>query len=1291
MSRVDDNPEDILKPSPLEERVTKLKTLLNKIELTRDEKKLKNNLLRDKETLEINFMKRIANGEIPKKYEFLYPSLLDPLFSGKIAKKAEFYDNRYEEETRDLKQVANTICDKPFEINPHQQFVRSFLSSDTPYNGLLLFHGLGTGKTCSAISICENIRKFNRQINNTKRIIVIASPNIQDNFKLQLFDERKLKKVNDMWNIRSCTGNTLLQEINPMNMEGLTKTQITKQIKKLIRDNYSFVGYTQFSNMIENIVEKYNKPRYSKGKQRRLVQKHIQKMFSDRIFIIDEVHNIRVSSENAKKSIGRNLISVLKYSNNTKLVLMSATPLFNDYKEIIFLTNLLNINDGRSRIKLSDVFNKNGEFKKDSRGKNVGRNNLINKLRGYVSFLQGENPYTFPFRVYPKMFDVTRSSLSEITRLPRLGPFGTIIKDPLKHMDIYMTNLGDYQRSGYEYIIRRVKTLPKEDEVETKFGWQVLDPLIQSLNIVYPNTKLMNYIEQTDRLDEPAEGAVLEGKVEDIEEPDIEVRGIIGSRGLKKTMDYDTKKKRGFKYKEGIEKQFGRIFSLENIGKYSGKIQSLMNNIVTSSGIVLIYTQYIDGGAIPIALALEELGITRYGRTSNLFEKSPTRPLNAYTMKPRETRDEEPYKPAKYVVISGDKKISPNNISEIKASTNDDNYDGSDVKVIIITRAGSEGIDFKNIRQVHILDPWYNNSRNEQTIGRAVRNCSHKLLPFEERNVEVYMYGTNSYGEIQEDEREMIDMYVYRTAERKSILIGNVTRVMKEIAVDCILNKPKNQLTVEKMGESVEQILSSGKKIEYPVGLKPFSALCDYKERCEYRCIPDDVDGLGEDKATYNEKFITLNIDRIIDEIKKLFRGRFIFKRDELFKRVQQSRKYPVEQINAALDYLIDNGSEVLVDNYNRNGNLMNIGEYYLFQPLEFRNQRNTVYDRKMPIPYKKPRLVIELSGKSVELDIADESIRKTEDEDMGSRVFQKISATYKTLVDSTSTRLMEQLNSIIKLISDDIEDISVSQINNLILQHVIDELSIEDKHILIKYISNIEDDTPIRKPGGGGAAGGDIPEGLDSDEIGERPPVDDVTQGIIDYLKETVVLDIPSMINPAFLLLEESYAKRTGRGRRVTETTVNMYSLNDENEFEKLPPSKLRRAVPIIKDRVEITNKKSYNNIVGFFNILKPKESFNFRMKNMNNAKEKGSVCSQSSKQKIIEYLALIIYRNSSPEFTSRLLGILKEIGIKVKTQLCNIMEYILRYLQSINYKNKVWFLYPEQASLNNIKETHK
>ena len=56
--------------------------------------------------------------------------------------------------------------------------------------------------------------------------------------------------------------------------------------------------------------------------------------------------------------------------------------------------------------------------------------------------------------------------------------------------------------------------------------------------------------------------------------------------------------------------------------------------------------------------------------------------------------------------------------------------------------AGAEGLDFKFIRQVHILEPWYNMNRIEQIIGRAVRTCSHKDLPFIERNVQIYLYGT---------------------------------------------------------------------------------------------------------------------------------------------------------------------------------------------------------------------------------------------------------------------------------------------------------------------------------------------------------------------------------------------------------------------------------------------------------------------------------------------------------------------------------------------------------------------
>ena len=76
-------------------------------------------------------------------------------------------------------------------------------------------------------------------------------------------------------------------------------------------------------------------------------------------------------------------------------------------------------------------------------------------------------------------------------------------------------------------------------------------------------------------------------------------------------------------------------------------------------------------------------------------------------------------------MITGDPYLSPRNKQELKACTDTNNINGEVIKVIIISKAGSEGLDFKNIRQVHILEPWFNFMRTSQTIGRAIRNLSH--------------------------------------------------------------------------------------------------------------------------------------------------------------------------------------------------------------------------------------------------------------------------------------------------------------------------------------------------------------------------------------------------------------------------------------------------------------------------------------------------------------------------------------------------------------------------------------
>ena len=161
---------------------------------------------------------------------------------------------------------------------------------------------------------------------------------------------------------------------------------------------------------------------------------------------------------------------------------------------------------------------------------------------------------------------------------------------------------------------------------------------------------------------------------------------------------------------------------------------------------------------------LEEMGYAKYNNNSLFKQTSKT------TIKTR-----------KYIIISGNQKYSPDNENEINVATNNDNLDGDVIKVILISKAGSEGIDFKNIRQIHILEPWYNLNRIEQIIGRGVRMCSHKLLPFSKRNVSIYMHASI----LPDFNEESVDLYLYRLAEQKAIKIAKIARILKQNSIDC--------------------------------------------------------------------------------------------------------------------------------------------------------------------------------------------------------------------------------------------------------------------------------------------------------------------------------------------------------------------------------------------------------------------------------------------------------------------------------------------------------------------------
>jgi hypothetical protein len=83
----------------------------------------------------------------------------------------------------------------------------------------------------------------------------------------------------------------------------------------------------------------------------------------------------------------------------------------------------------------------------------------------------------------------------------------------------------------------------------------------------------------------------------------------------------------------------------------------------------------------------------------------------------------------------------PNEVNRAnKAFNSIKNKDGSVLKIMFGTQSVMEGVDFKRVRQIHVLDPWWNDSRMQQVIARGIRLCSHKELPPEQRVVDVFIH-----------------------------------------------------------------------------------------------------------------------------------------------------------------------------------------------------------------------------------------------------------------------------------------------------------------------------------------------------------------------------------------------------------------------------------------------------------------------------------------------------------------------------------------------------------------------
>ena len=1287
--------------------------------------------------------------EHPDSDAYLYPNLNDTDFNTKIATKKEFNDTKYDGTIyENIKEQANILAKADFELQPHQAFVKNFMSFQTPYSSLLLYHGLGSGKTCSAIGVCEEMRDYMKQMGIVKRIIIVASENVQDNFKLQLFDERKLNNVDGLWNIRACTGNKLLKEINPMNMKGMTKEKVISQIKNLINTYYIFFGYVQFANYIiktMNYAEEVQKQAFKKRnlskdankiRERTKIEllkdvkielnsriiKRLQNEFNNRLIVIDEVHNIRKTDDNENKKVAVNLELLVKSALNMRFLLLSATPMYNSYKEIIWLLNIMNTNDRRGRIDVKDIFDKNGNFKK------TGEELLTRKSTGYISFVRGENPYTFPYRIYPTEFakEYTFPSIKYPSYQMNLKKIKH--EDKKRVLSLYLTkldecgNCGECQYCAYKYIIYNlrnkkfsittktgiIRDMPSFENMES-FGYTLLQTPLESLIISYPIQGLKNILDKIpiEKLSEDfsptfsesnAKSEELIPLVDDNENTlvddnentlvddnenkiggddtsstrfgiTIDPHQLTGKQGLERMMNFIDEKsppiKGEFEYKKSTLDNYGKIFSHKIIGKYSSKIKSILDNIINtesnkvSDGVILIYSQYLDSGLVPMALALEELGFTRYGQpgTKSLFKNKPTEIVDVRTMKPPD--DKQKIMPARYAMITGETRLSPNNDYEVKGLTGEDNKDGHKVKVVLISKAGSEGIDLKFIRQVHILEPWYNMNRIEQIIGRAVRNFSHKDLPFEKRNVEIFMYGT-ILGNNQE---EAADLYVYRVAEYKAIQIGKVTRVLKETSVDCIINHDQTNFTQSIMSaslkEPIKQELSNGMIINnFKIGDAPFSPACDYMAECNYDCRPDkkiDEDDLNED--TYNENFIIMNSEKILQRIRMLIKESFFYKKDILIKAIRTPKEYPYVQIFSALTQLVEDENEFITDKYGRNGRLINIGEYYLFQPIELRDKNASIFDRSVPIDYKHDMIKFQIK-QNIEKPVIDKRnidniIVEEElfDFSEGKRVIDEMKVNFDISRDFAKQLKVPRgddnwykycgivMKKMVKIYPD-----SKEHIISYLVAHMIELLLYDDKFALMKYLYSL----------------------------------DSLKKGTIEWIAKEY-FEINSIATNNFIaFIMYKLNKRM------------IMILNEKNMWIEAGPTAQKEIASSKQAKEYLSmNKEDYNRIIGFMGYEKSNQYLVFKTKDMNSTRDTGARCDESGKNKTILKLNEIIGEN---KYTNENTKIIKDKDGNIiseavgQLELCVLQEFILRFFNTIKRDNKKWFLTPEMAIWHKI-----
>lgn len=654
-----------------------------------------------------------------------------------------------------LLQSENTeITSKDFKPFKYQEFLRDYLQENSPYRGVLLYHGLGSGKTCTAITIAENLKQ-------TRDIVVMLPASLKNNF---------------------------------------------------IEHGLLFCGDPEYQKNIELLEQKYKFVSYNASNT--LDQVKALGTLDSKVIIIEEAHNfiskLKSGIEGGSKQ-GFEIYQMLMNAKDLKIIALSGTPIVNDPFELAVLFNILrgyievtnyrilNVEDGfdwdkyhhdLSQIQYIDYTNINKvnlsiEFHITVKSFDPRYNDVLQQIEEvsynsnievkYLNLIDyslfetgddGEQFYNNFIQIDEKFGDKIKNI--EVFKRRILGLVSyytaqekdyptTIIHDNVRVM------MSDYQKSIYELIrIQEKKT--EKTKTSSKSKKKKLTSSVQSMFRVY-SRQVCNFV-FPDEIPRPYKNPKFQvsfKKANQNQNANID---------LKTMEDEINEDKISTEYKERqaaalheLEEQSEQFLNMDALDVFSPKMKMILENIEKSEGPVFVYSDFRN---------MEGVEIFKLVLLQNNYD--------FYT--------NDNSKP-KFAIYSGSEDYEEKR-NIIKTFNDISNAHGEKIKIILSTRAGVEGLDLKYIRQVHIMEPYWNNNRIKQAIGRAVRRGSHADLPPNERNVEVFKY-ISILDELdvkdKKGEELSTDEYINKIASNKQRLIDDLSVVLKETSIDCMLNK----------------------------------------------------------------------------------------------------------------------------------------------------------------------------------------------------------------------------------------------------------------------------------------------------------------------------------------------------------------------------------------------------------------------------------------------------------------------------------------------------------------------